>query len=138
MADLLSKIEQEIRTRAAELRPAVAEYEALEEAARALGAGQRRTGQARRARPAPGATRRSAAPVKAPSQRSARNGSARAGRGERRDTVLALLRGNPQITAANLARLLDISTGNVYTTISRLRRQGAVDKKDGKWVVKPG
>ncbi len=122
--------------RAGELRPAVAEYEALEEASRALGGGQRRTGQARRARPAPGGTRRSAAPVKDSSKRSARNGSARAGQGERRDTVLALLRGNPQITAANLARLLDISTGNVYTTISRLRRQGAVDKKDGKWVVK--
>lgn len=119
MPDLVTTIERQIRARADELKPSVREYEALERAKEALDA---TVGSP------PRTTRATARP-----RRVARGESVT--RGERSKTVLALLGGNPEITPANVALLLDISTQNAHGTIARLRKQGKVDKKDGRWVV---
>jgi len=57
----------------------------------------------------------------------------------RRDQILAELRANPQVTIAELARLLNLSDSGVEYNLRKLRQDGRVRRegstKAGRWVV---
>lgn len=138
MADLIQTIERDIRRRADELKPAFDEYQLLQRAQHALEATNGQVAVTRRpGRTASHATRPARKTQKASPRSKVTKASVRAGRGERTKTILALLENNPEITAANIALLLDITPNNAQATIYRLRKQGRVDRRRGRWVVKP-
>lgn len=68
-----------------------------------------------------------------------RQGAATGGTTFRRDQILAELRANPQVTIAELARLLNLSDSGVEYNLRQLRQDGRIRRegstKAGRWVV---
>ena len=102
-----------------ELRPAVEEYERLEQAAAALagvgngGARQARTGRATRPR---------------------RRGRGRPrGTGKRAQQALELVRARPGITIRELADAMGIHANYLYRVMPTLESEGKVVKRDRGW-----
>lgn len=68
-----------------------------------------------------------------------RQGAPTGGTTFRRDQILAELRANPQVTIAELARLLNLSDSGVEYNLRQLRQDGRIRRegstKAGRWVV---
>jgi hypothetical protein len=119
MADFLAEKRREIEARMKELRPAVEEYQRLEQAAAALagvgngGARQARTGRATRGR---------------------RRGRGRPrGTGKRAQQALELVRARPGITIRELADAMEIHANYLYRVMPTLESEGKVVKRDRGW-----
>ena len=59
----------------------------------------------------------------------------RARRGQRREELLQLVRGNPELTIAEAARQMGVSSPQVSTLVRRLREEGVLERTDGRFVV---
>jgi hypothetical protein len=118
MADFLAEKRREIEARMKELRPAVEEYERLQEAAAALaGVGN---GGARQTRGARASTRR-------------RGRGRPRGSGTRAKQALELVRARPGITIRELAEAMGIHANYLYRVMPTLESEGQVVKRDGGW-----
>jgi hypothetical protein len=115
MADFLAEKRREIEARMKELRPAVEEYERLQQAAAAL-AGVGANGRARQAR----ATRR-------------RGRGRPRGSGTRAKQALELVRARPGITIRELADAMGIHANYLYRVMPTLESEGQVVKRDRGW-----
>jgi hypothetical protein len=117
MADFLAEKRREIEARMKELRPAVEEYERLQQAAAALaGVGN---GGARQPR------------TRGPGRRRGR-GRPR-GTGKRAQQALELVRAQPGITIRELAEAMDIHANYLYRVMPTLESEGQVVKRDRGW-----
>ena len=124
--ELIDRIKKDIDDRLEELRPQIEEIARLEAALAALDA----TGRAdaataergRRARTQTGGARR-------------RGPRLRARRGQRREELLQLIRGNPEITVAEAARQMGVSAPQASTLVRRLRQEGMLTRAGGRFVV---
>ena len=112
--DLVARTRDEIRARLAELEPLVAERDRLQRALEALEA----IAPERRAR-------------RAGARRGTGRGRERAGRGERRRELLALVEANPGITPSNAAELIGVSSAQVHSLARRLEQGGELERRDG-------
>jgi hypothetical protein len=114
MADFLAEKRREIDARMKELRPAVEEYERLQQAAAALagvGNGGGRTTRAPR-----------------------RRGRGRPrGSGTRAKQALELVRARPGITIRELADTMGIHANYLYRVMPTLESEGQVVKRDKGW-----
>ena len=114
MADFLQEKRREIEARMKELRPAVDEYNRLEQAAAALaGVGRNNSGQS-----APG--------------RRGRRGRPR-GSGTRAKQALELVRARPGITIRELSEAMGIHANYLYRVMPTLESEGQVVKRDKGW-----
>jgi hypothetical protein len=117
MADFLAEKRREIEARMKELRPAVDEYERLEQAAAALaGVGN---GGPRQARATRGPRRRG-------------RGRPR-GTGQRAQQALELVRTRPGITIRELADAMGIHANYLYRVMPALESENKVVKRDHGW-----
>jgi CRP-like cAMP-binding protein len=118
MADFLEEKKREIAERMKQLRPALEEYEQLDNALRALGGS------------AP-ATRR------APAKRRSGGGTGRRGRpkgtGSRANQTLELVRAEPGITIPQLAEKMGIKQNYLYRVLPGLEQDGLVRKEGRGW-----
>lgn len=134
--ELIDRIRKDIDDRLEELRPQIEEIPRLEAALAALEASSAGGGGARtRAR---GAARTRAGSGRAGARRGGGAGSGprrRARRGQRREELLQLVAGNPQITIAEAARQMGVSSPQVSTLVRRLEEEGALERSDGRFVV---
>jgi hypothetical protein len=121
MADFLDEKRKEIDARLRELRPLVDEYNRLEKAAAALSG----VGGARRA-----TTRRRAGTNSRGAGR--RRGRPR-GSGNRAKQALELVRTNPGITIADMAKSMKIQPNYLYRVMPTLEAEGQVVKRDKGW-----
>jgi hypothetical protein len=115
MADFLAEKRREIEARMKELRPAVEEYERLQQAAAALDGlgGNSRARQARTPR---------------------RRGRGRPrGSGTRAKQALELVRARPGITIRELADAMGIHANYLYRVMPTLESEGQVKKRDRGW-----
>lgn len=122
MTDFLDSARRDIESRLSELRGEVGR---LEDALKALGGGRR--GATRRGRPASGG---------APKRRRSANGrrrSRRAGGGTRSTQAHRLVRENPGITIADLAKKMSITPNYLYRVMPQLEQEGKVRKQDKGW-----
>jgi hypothetical protein len=119
MADFLEEKKREIADRMKELRPAVDEYERLENALRALGT----------TASAP-ATRR--APAKRRGSGTGRRGRPK-GTGSRANQTLELVRASPGITIPQLAEQMGIKQNYLYRVLPGLEQDGLVRKEGRGW-----
>jgi sugar-specific transcriptional regulator TrmB len=103
MAELLDRIQAEIRERLASNRAAVQEYERLEAALAALGA---------------------------PAARPRRAAQPRAARGANRDAVLRALEERPGASASELASSSGVNRTALYGVLNRLIEGGEVAKEE--------
>lgn len=134
--ELIDRIKKDIDDRLEELRPQVEEIPRLEAALAALdatGGGQARastigTRSSGRAR-----TRGSAG--RGGARRPAGSGRRRARRGQRREELLQLVAGHPEITIAEAARQMGVSSPQVSTLVRRLEEEGALQRADGRFIV---
>ena len=120
MADFLAEKRKEIEARMKELRPAVEEYERLQQAADAL-AGVGGNGRARQARGTRG-----------PSARRRGRGRPR-GTGKRAQQALELVRARPGIPSRELADAMGIHANYLYRVMPTLESEGQVVKRDRGW-----
>ncbi len=117
MSDFLSEKRDEIQSRLDELAPLIAEHERLKRALDALdGVDPTRSGGGR---PARGGTGRSAGRPR--------------GSGERSRQALALLRQEPGLGAAEVARRIGVHPNYAYRILPGLEEQGLVEKRDRSW-----
>jgi hypothetical protein len=117
MADFLAEKRREIEARMKELKPAVEEYERLEQAAAALaGVGNGGARQTRAAR--------------APRRRG--RGRPR-GTGKRAQQAVELVRARPGITIRELADAMGIHANYLYRVMPTLESEGQVVKRDRGW-----
>ena len=115
MADFLAEKRREIEARMKELRPAVEEYERLQQAAAALagvGNGGRRTS------------------TRAPRRRG--RGRPR-GSGTRAKQARELVRARPGISIRELADAMGIHANYLYRVMPTLESEGLVVKRDRGW-----
>jgi sugar-specific transcriptional regulator TrmB len=120
MADFLAQKRREIEARMKELKPAVDEYNRLEQAAAALaGVGSTGGRAARGARSANGRRRRG-------------RGRPR-GSGTRSKQALELVRARPGITIRELADAMGIHANYLYRVMPTLEAEGQVKKRDRGW-----
>ena len=124
MTDLLERVRTELDQRLTALRPSVDEYERLLQAAEALSGVAPRGGSASAAAPPTSGT-------PAPSPRSAKRRPAtkRARPGQTQMRVIEMLRAQPGSTSAAVAQAIGISTNASAATISRLLKQGRVQRR---------
>jgi hypothetical protein len=113
MADFLAEKRREIEARMKELRPAVDEYNRLEQAARAL-AGVGNGSRQGAARPR------------------GRRGRPR-GSGTRAKQALELVRARPGITIRELSEAMGIHANYLYRVMPTLESEGQAVKRDGGW-----
>ena len=133
MADFLQEKRKEIEDRLRELRPLVAEYQKLEEAAAALAgvttAPKSSNGAGASSAPKPTRRRRRA--------KSAGTGTGRRGRppgsGKRAQEALKLVSAQPGITIPDLAKAMKIQPNYLYRVLPGLEQDGKVKKKDKGW-----
>jgi hypothetical protein len=124
--ELIDRIKREIDDRLEELRPQVEEIPRLEAALAALDAPEADQGAGAGA----GRSRRAVA------RRGAqRPGRRRARRGQRREELIQLLKGHPEISVAEAARQMGVSSPQVSTLLRRLREEGVITREDGRFVV---
>lgn len=127
MADFLDDKKREIRSRLAELKPLVDEYQRLEAAAAALegvpsnGSGPRRRGAAKT--------------KTASSSTTGRRGRPR-GSGTRSKQALEIVRTTPGVTIAELADSMKIKQNYLYRVLPALAKDGLVSKKGRGWYPK--
>ena len=126
MADFLEQKKQEIAARLKDLKPAVDEYQRLEEALRALDGASTRA-PSTPSTPARG-RRRSAASTASTGTR--RRGRPR-GTGTRAAQTLDLVKATPGITIPELADKMGIKQNYLYRVLPGLERDGQV-RKDGR------
>jgi Fic family protein len=124
MPDLLDRVTTEIRARLEASRAAVAEYERLEAALRALdgGGGSAATS---------GLTRREDDAL--PGQRTTtRRGSTRkrAPRGANREAVLRVVSERPGVTAAELAAASGVERNTLYALLATLTKRGELERHE--------
>lgn len=149
MPDLLARVRKELDARIRELRPVVREFERLQRATTALargaarsvpGIGSRAGAPERRGaetgRPAPAPKAKPAASKVTPAARKpsrARGAAPRrksAPRGQTQAKVLAALAGAPGSSAAAVAKASGVSSNVAAATLSRLAKQGRVQRLD--------
>jgi hypothetical protein len=119
MADFLAEKRREIEARMKELRPAVDEYNRLEQAAAALAGVGTTGGRARSA---------------ARSSNGRRRGRGRPrGSGTRAKQALELVRTRPGIKISELADAMGIHANYLYRVMPTLESEGQVVKRDGGW-----
>ena len=129
MADFLEQKKQEIAARLKDLKPAVDEYQRLEEALRALdGAGTRTPSTP--STPARGGRRRAASTASTGTRRRGRP----RGTGTRAAQTLDLVKATPGITIPELADKMGIKQNYLYRVLPTLEADKKV-RKDGRgWV----
>ncbi len=118
MSDFLSEKRDEIQARLDELAPLIAEHERLKRALDALDGVD------------PAGGRSAGRPARSGSGRSA--GRPR-GSGERSRQALALLRQEPGLGAAEVARRIGVHPNYAYRILPGLEEQGLVEKRDRSW-----
>lgn len=118
MSDFLSEKRDEIQSRLDELAPLIAEHERLKRALDALDGVD------------PVGGRGAGRPTRSGSGRSA--GRPR-GSGERSRQALALLRQEPGLGAAEVARRIGVHPNYAYRILPGLEEQGLVEKRDRSW-----
>ncbi|MFA4929060.1 MAG: helix-turn-helix domain-containing protein [Patulibacter sp.] len=118
MSDFLSEKRDEIQSRLDELAPLIAEHERLKRALDALD-GVDPVGGRGAGRPARGGTGRSAGRPR--------------GSGERSRQALALLKQEPGLGAAEVARRIGVHPNYAYRILPGLEEQGLVEKRDRSW-----
>lgn len=123
MTDFLDTKRKEIEDRLRELRPLVDEFKRLEQAQAALaGVGASAAGRARstarRARGGGGGTGRRGRPR---------------GSGQRAQQALSLVKSNPGITVAELAKKMGIAPNYLYRVLPSLQKDGKVKKQGNGW-----
>jgi hypothetical protein len=124
MPDLLDRVTAEIRDRLDASRAAVAEYERLDAARRALDATD---GSAA----AGGRTRRQQSAARG-QRRTTRRGSARkrAPRGANRESVLRVVGERPGVTTAELAAASGVERNTLYALLSTLTKRGELECRE--------
>lgn len=122
MSDFLAEKRDEIQARLDELAPLIAEHERLQRALDALDGVDTSSGSSKR------------------SSSSKDGGSRGAGRprgsGERSRQALALLRQEPGLGAAEVARRIGVHPNYAYRILPGLEEQGLVEKKERLWYPK--
>lgn len=118
MSDFLSEKRDEIQSRLDELAPLIAEHERLKRALDALD-GVDPVGGRGAGRPARSGSGRSAGRPR--------------GSGERSRQALALLRQEPGLGAAEVARRIGVHPNYAYRILPGLEEQGLVEKRDRSW-----
>ena len=127
--ELIDRIKKDIDDRLEELRPQVEEIPRLEAVLAALGGEAGQTGSEPGGSPSRGPGRpRGAA-------RSRAGLRPRARRGQRREELLQLVAGYPEITIAEAARQMGVSSPQVSTLVRRLEEEGALERSEGRFVV---
>lgn len=144
MADFLQEKRKEIEDRLSELRPLVAEYQKLEEAAAALAGVSTGPKSSNGSSAASGArtasSGRAASGRRAPARRRRRaksTGTGRRGRppgsGKRAQQALKLVAAQPGITIPDLAKSMKIQPNYLYRVMPTLEKDGKIKKKDKGW-----
>ncbi len=132
MADFLQEKRKEIEDRLRELRPLVAEYKKLEEAAAALAGVSTEPKSSNGSR----AASTSAAPTRR-RRRAKSTGTGRRGRppgsGKRAQQALKLVAATPGITIPDLAKAMKIQPNYLYRVMPTLEKDGKIQKKDKGW-----
>ena len=129
MADFLEDKKREIRSRLAELKPSVDEYQRLEAAAAALDGVPSNGTTPRRARAT--SKRSAASSPSAPGRRGRPRGS-----GTRSKQALEIVRARPGVTIAELADAMKIKQNYLYRVLPALAKDGLVSKKGRGWHAK--
>lgn len=132
--ELIDRIKKDIDARLKELRPQVEQIPRLEAALAALEGGGGASQTRREGAGSPGRGRGAGAN---------RGGAARGGggprrrarRGQRREELLHLVAGHPEITIAEAARQMGVSSPQISTLVRRLEEEGALQRSDGRFVV---
>jgi DNA-binding transcriptional ArsR family regulator len=121
--DLLGAIRRELDQRLAELAPFVMEFDRLTSARATLAAdgGGPETAQGRRPR---ASSRRG--PGSQPAKRRGNNSRSRAPRGQNRQKILAVVGERPGVSAAEVAAASGVARPTVYTTVSKLKKEGVL------------
>src|SRR6266516_3650492 len=119
MTDFLDEKRKEIESRLRELRPAVEEYNRLEQASRALAGVRGQSSTRRRGGRRPAAGRR-------------RRGRPR-GSGTRSIQALELVKAKPGITIRELADSMGIKANYLYRVMPTLEQEGKVKRRNGGW-----
>ena len=133
--ELIDRIKKDIDARLDELRPQVEEIPRLEAVLAALdspgGGGGQRLGRGA------GAPARGARGAARPRREASSSGGPRrrARRGQRREELLQLLASNPEVTIAEAARQMGVSSPQVSTLVRRLEEEGVLQRSEGRFVV---
>jgi hypothetical protein len=124
MPDLLDRVTAEIRDRLEASRAAVAEYERLEAARRALDGtdGSAPTGRRARRQPSSAPRRRST-----PARGRARK---RAPRGANREAVLRVVNERPGVTTAELAAASGVERNTLYALVATMTNRGDLERRE--------
>src|SRR5881396_1983151 len=111
----LEDLKKQLTARSRELEPLVAEYNEVQEALKVLdrGASGRKTPR-RRARVAP----------RTPTRRGRASKRQRAGRGERPEQFLRVVRESPGLTVSEIAERMGVHPGGLYTVAKKLSDEG--------------
>jgi hypothetical protein len=150
MADFLEEKRREINERIAQLKPLLGEYEALQEAAAALGGldGGSATAAPSPARRGPGRPRgsknrtagrgrtartRSTSATVATKAAPRRRAGRRKGSGERSTQALQFVTDQPGITVSELAAKMGIKQNYLYRVLPSLEQEGKVRKEGRGW-----
>lgn len=135
--ELIDRIKKDIDDRLDELRPQVEEIPRLEAVLAALDAAGGSESQA-----SAGATRssgrgrpRGAGAGRGGRSRASAGPRRRARRGQRREELLQLIAGYPEITIAEAARQMGVSSPQVSTLVRRLEEEGLLQRSDGRFVL---
>jgi hypothetical protein len=134
--DFLTKQRQQIEARLKELQPAHEEYLTLLEARDAL-AGVR-TGNGSRGPGRPPGRRGPGRPPGSGRKTAARKGTVRRRRrgGTRREQTLELIRKNPGITVADIAKRMGIRQNYLYRVTQELQQDREISRRDGGFHAK--
>jgi hypothetical protein len=138
--ELIDRIKKDIDDRLEELRPQVEEIPRLEAVLAALQSSGGHEGARTSEETSPGGRGRGR-----PRGAGARRGGAGAGRtggprrrarrGQRREELLALVAAQPEITIAEAARRMGVSSPQVSTLVRRLEEEGVLARSDGRFEV---
>lgn len=120
MSDFLSEKRDEIQARLDELAPLIAEHDRLQRALDALD----------------GVDNSSSASRSSSEKTGSRGAGRPRGSGERSRQALALLRQEPGLGAAEVARRIGVHPNYAYRILPGLEEQGLVEKKERLWYPK--
>ncbi|MDO9409207.1 helix-turn-helix domain-containing protein [Patulibacter sp.] len=121
MSDFLTEKRDEIQARLDELAPLIAEHDRLRRALDALDGVDSSGGSSSRQSEKSGGTRSAGRPR---------------GSGERSRQALALLRQEPGLGAAEVARRIGVHPNYAYRILPGLEEQGLIEKKERLWYPK--
>jgi hypothetical protein len=135
--ELIDRIKQDIDDRLEELRPQVEEIPRLEAVLAAMGsaAGEGQTRRAGAGSPGRGRRRGAGARRGGAARATSTGPRRRARRGQRREELLQLVAGYPEITIAEAARQMGVSSPQVSTLVRRLEEEGTLKRSDGRFVL---